>query len=62
MIFQHPADRGGEGRGRFERLAEVVSRFTSSLAFFLFCLALVAGRLCTPPGWTWNGNCSPRGG
>ncbi|WP_328666021.1 low affinity iron permease family protein [Streptomyces sp. NBC_00322] len=43
MTFQHPADRGGEGRGRFERLAEAVSRFTSSLAFFLLCLALVAG-------------------
>ncbi|TQK42674.1 low affinity Fe/Cu permease [Streptomyces sp. SLBN-118] len=43
MTFQHPADRGGRGRGRFERLAEAVSRFTSSPAFFLFCLALVAG-------------------
>ncbi|MGW0995597.1 low affinity iron permease family protein [Streptomyces sp. NPDC002523] len=37
----HPADRGGDRRRGFERLAESASRFTSSPSFFLFCLALV---------------------
>ncbi|MFI1396028.1 low affinity iron permease family protein [Streptomyces sp. NPDC020681] len=43
MTIQHPADRGGAERGRFERLAESASRLTSSPAFFCFCLLLVAG-------------------
>ncbi|MGW1895668.1 low affinity iron permease family protein [Streptomyces sp. NPDC002004] len=42
MTLQHPADRGGDTRGRFERLAEAASKFTSSPAFFVCCLALVA--------------------
>ncbi|MFI6490031.1 low affinity iron permease family protein [Streptomyces sp. NPDC050564] len=42
MALQHPADRGGDKRGRFERLAGSVSNFTSSAAFFVFCLGLVA--------------------
>ncbi|MGW3916780.1 low affinity iron permease family protein [Streptomyces sp. NPDC005070] len=42
MAFQHPADRGGEERGRFERLAESGSRFTSSPVFFALCVALVS--------------------
>ncbi|MFG2364843.1 low affinity iron permease family protein [Streptomyces mirabilis] len=42
MTLQHPADRGGAGRGRFERFAESVSTVTSSPAFFVFCLALVS--------------------
>ncbi|WP_369251665.1 low affinity iron permease family protein [Streptomyces sp. R41] len=42
MTLQHPADRGGGRRGRFERLAESVSKLTSSPAFFMFCLGLVA--------------------
>ncbi|MFJ3233811.1 low affinity iron permease family protein [Streptomyces sp. NPDC086787] len=41
MTFQHPADRGGDQRQRFERLAGSASRFTSSPLFFAFCLALV---------------------
>ncbi|MGW2560851.1 low affinity iron permease family protein [Streptomyces sp. NPDC001514] len=41
MTIQHPADRGGDKRGKFERLAEFASHLTSSPAFFVFCLALV---------------------
>ncbi|MFC5801965.1 low affinity iron permease family protein [Streptomyces formicae] len=43
MTIQHPADRGGDKRGAFERLAEAASTFTSSPFFFVVCLALVAG-------------------
>ncbi|MEV6396815.1 low affinity iron permease family protein [Streptomyces sp. NPDC051907] len=43
MTIQHPADRGGEERGRFARLAEAASRLSSSPPFFVFCLTLVAG-------------------
>ncbi|MFF4349867.1 low affinity iron permease family protein [Streptomyces sp. NPDC001530] len=42
MTLQHPADRGGDKRGRFEQLAESTSKLTSSPAFFAFCLGLVA--------------------
>ncbi|MEU5538524.1 low affinity iron permease family protein [Streptomyces sp. NPDC020362] len=41
MTLQHPADRGGDKRGKFGRLAEYVSKLTSSPAFFAFCLGLV---------------------
>ncbi|MEV7687872.1 low affinity iron permease family protein [Streptomyces bungoensis] len=41
MTFQNPVHRGGSRRGRFEQLAEYASNFTSSPAFFLFCLLLV---------------------
>jgi low affinity Fe/Cu permease len=39
MVVQHPA-KGG--KGRFERFAEAASNFTSSLAFYVLCLVLVA--------------------
>ncbi|MFE0186818.1 low affinity iron permease family protein [Streptomyces sp. NPDC058989] len=42
MTLRHPASRGGERRGRFAELAEKASLFTSSPAFFVVCLALVA--------------------
>ncbi|MGW3664979.1 low affinity iron permease family protein [Streptomyces sp. NPDC005141] len=42
MTLQHPADRGGDERGWFERFAESGSRFTSSPAFFAFCVGLVS--------------------
>lgn len=42
MTVAHPAERSRDGRGRFERLAEAASNFTSSLAFYGVCLALVA--------------------
>ncbi len=42
MTLQHPADRGGDRQGRFSRLAENASNLTSSPAFFVFCLVLVA--------------------
>ncbi|MBT2481503.1 hypothetical protein [Streptomyces sp. ISL-94] len=45
MAFRHPAEKSGDrGRaGLFERLAELASNFTSSAAFSLLCVALVAG-------------------
>ncbi|MGW3009242.1 low affinity iron permease family protein [Streptomyces sp. NPDC001219] len=42
MAVRHPASRSGEKRGRFAEFAEKASLFTSSPAFFLICLALVA--------------------
>ncbi|MFI6449197.1 low affinity iron permease family protein [Kitasatospora sp. NPDC050543] len=42
MTLSHPADRGDGARGRFERLAETASNLTSSPAFSLFCVLLVA--------------------
>ncbi|MFI9243592.1 hypothetical protein ACIGXF_13555 [Streptomyces sp. NPDC053086] len=42
MTFKNPVHRGGpRRRGRFEQFAEYASNFTSSPAFFLFCLLLV---------------------
>jgi low affinity Fe/Cu permease len=41
MTLQHPADRGGDRRGRFERLAESASNVTSSPAFYGFCVLLI---------------------
>ncbi|MEU8499493.1 hypothetical protein [Streptomyces lavendulae] len=44
MSFEHPAERHGDGRiGRFGKLAELASNFTSSAAFSVVCLVLVAG-------------------
>ncbi|NGO75736.1 hypothetical protein G6045_08605 [Streptomyces sp. YC504] len=45
MAPQHPADRDGARQGRFTRLAEHASNFTSSPAFFGVCLVLVAGAI-----------------
>lgn len=46
MAFEHPAKKNGQGRlGHFERLAELASNFTSSPAFSVFCVLLVAGFL-----------------
>ncbi|MFJ8160434.1 hypothetical protein ACIRBY_05830 [Streptomyces sp. NPDC096136] len=43
MTFEHPAKKTRDGRrGRFETLAELASNFTSSAAFLLLCLTLVA--------------------
>ena len=42
MSLEHPVERGGEGRSRFDRLAEGSSNLTSSPAFFWSCTALVA--------------------
>ncbi|MGW7195307.1 low affinity iron permease family protein [Streptomyces chryseus] len=42
MTLEHPAERGGNERGRFARLAEKSSNFTSSPTFFGLCLLLVA--------------------
>lgn len=41
MTLQHPAERGGNQRGRFERMAESASNVTSSPLFYCFCLLLV---------------------
>ncbi|MGW7365755.1 hypothetical protein ACWGI8_20515 [Streptomyces sp. NPDC054841] len=57
MTIRHPADRGGEGRGKFDRLAQVASHFTSSPVFFVLCLLLVAGVVAvhfSGIGLKWN--------
>ena len=41
MTVKHPVERGSEGRGAFDRLAERVSNLTSSPLFFVACAALV---------------------
>ncbi|MFD9724552.1 low affinity iron permease family protein [Streptomyces sp. NPDC059072] len=44
MTFTHPAKKGDPRRlGRFEKLAELASNFTSSALFSCLCLLLVAG-------------------
>ncbi|WP_327250832.1 hypothetical protein [Streptomyces sp. NBC_01244] len=43
MTLEHPAEKGGPGRlGRFEKLAELASNFTSSALFSFLCVLLVA--------------------
>ena len=42
MSLKHPIKRGAPGeRGRFDRLAQSASYFSSSPSFFVICLALV---------------------
>ncbi|GGO52146.1 hypothetical protein GCM10012287_35800 [Streptomyces daqingensis] len=41
MTLQHPAERGGDRRGRFERMAESASNVTGSPAFYCFCVLLI---------------------
>lgn len=42
MTFEHPSEKGGRGRlGRFEKLAELASNFTSSAGFSVLCVGLV---------------------
>ncbi|WP_329376549.1 hypothetical protein OG625_03275 [Streptomyces sp. NBC_01351] len=44
MTLDHPSEKGGSGRlGRFEKLAELASNFTSSPFFSFLCVLLVAG-------------------
>lgn len=43
MTLQHPAERGGESRGRFARVSEVASNVTSSPMFFAACIVLILG-------------------
>jgi low affinity Fe/Cu permease len=53
MSVKHPVDRGGEGRGAFERAAERVSNVASSPAFFGACSALIlAWMLSYALGWS----------
>lgn len=42
MAIKHPVERGGDGRSRFDHLAEAASNVGSTPAFFAFCLAIVA--------------------
>jgi low affinity Fe/Cu permease len=42
MSVRHPVDRGGEGRSRFDRVAERASYITSSPPFFWACSAIVS--------------------
>jgi low affinity Fe/Cu permease len=39
---RHPTERGGPGRGLFDRVAQSASNFTSSPVFFAFCVIVVA--------------------
>lgn len=39
---KHPAERGDQGRGGFDRIAEAASNLTSSPVFFGLCLLLIA--------------------
>jgi low affinity Fe/Cu permease len=53
MSVKHPVERGGEGRGLFDRLAERASNIASSPAFFWVCSALiVAWVLSYSLGWS----------
>jgi low affinity Fe/Cu permease len=55
MTLQHPADRGGEGRGLFEQLAERVSNVASSPTFFALCSVIVLlWALSYVFGWSQN--------
>lgn len=47
MTFQHPAERGGEKRGIFERFSERASNVTSSPLFFAVCVLMIAGVVTT---------------
>ncbi|WP_239471654.1 hypothetical protein [Streptomyces sp. NEAU-S7GS2] len=47
MTLRHPVERGGTQRRRFAQLAAKSSHFTSSPAFFVVCLALIAFFLTT---------------
>lgn len=43
MALEHPSEKGRTGRlGRFEKLAELASNFTSSALFSCLCVLLVA--------------------
>jgi hypothetical protein len=45
-VAQHPIERGeADRRGPFDRLAQRASYFSSSPAFFVICLLLVAAWL-----------------
>jgi low affinity Fe/Cu permease len=53
MAIEHPAERGGEGRGFFERVAERASNVASSPVFFAFCSAAVlVWMLSYAAGWS----------
>jgi low affinity Fe/Cu permease len=45
LSVKHPVERGGEGRGHFDRAAERVSNVASSPAFFWACSAVIAAWL-----------------
>jgi low affinity Fe/Cu permease len=42
VSVKHPVQRGGEGRSRFDRIAQSASNLTSSPWFFWACSALIA--------------------
>jgi low affinity Fe/Cu permease len=44
---RHPTERGTPGRGRFDRIAQSASNFTSSPTFFAFCVLIVVLWLAT---------------
>ena len=42
MSARHPTERGGPGRGLFDRVVQSASNFTSSPVFFALCVIVVA--------------------
>ncbi len=53
MSAEHPVDRGGEGRGFFEDVAERASNVFSSPTFFAVCVVLVVAWTASYPlGWS----------
>jgi low affinity Fe/Cu permease len=53
MSVKHPVERGDEGRGAFDHIAERASNLSSSPAFFAFCaLLVVAWMLSYGLGWS----------
>ena len=53
MSVKHPVERGDEGRGPFDQLAERSSNLSSSPAFFAVCVGLVlAWMLSYWLGWS----------
>ncbi|MFL5843065.1 MAG: low affinity iron permease family protein [Solirubrobacteraceae bacterium] len=44
---KHPVDRGDEGRGFFDRVAESASNATSSPVFFAVCMLVIAAWAAT---------------
>lgn len=43
MTIEHPAERGGSGRGWFAAFSDRASNVTSSPLFYAFCVLLVLG-------------------
>lgn len=49
MSVKHPTDRGGDGHGAFDEVAERASNLTSSPLFFAFCVLLIGAWILSYP-------------